>query len=106
MNDKERVVAETFRSLLAARFADFSLILFGSRARGEADPDSDMDVLVLLKTSPEAEDRSYISRCAWEAGFPHDILLVPVVYSRSEWECGPESVSLFANSVRAEGAPL
>jgi predicted nucleotidyltransferase len=37
--------------------------LFGSRARGDADPDSDMDVLVIVDDlSPELED--YISECA------------------------------------------
>ncbi|MCX6096821.1 MAG: nucleotidyltransferase domain-containing protein [Candidatus Bipolaricaulota bacterium] len=36
--------------------------VFGSRARGDADPDSDLDVVVI----------------------------VPIVYSRTEWETGPE----------------
>ena len=29
-----------------------SIILYGSRARGEADPDSDMDILIVLGDSP------------------------------------------------------
>jgi len=31
-----------------------SIILYGSRARGEADPDSDMDILIVLADSPSA----------------------------------------------------
>lgn len=36
------------------RFAPVRIILFGSRARGQARPDSDLDLLVVL---PEAPDR-------------------------------------------------
>jgi len=39
---------------LAERFAPLRIILFGSRARGEAGPDSDVDLLVVL---PEVADK-------------------------------------------------
>ncbi|OEU77488.1 MAG: hypothetical protein BA864_09895 [Desulfuromonadales bacterium C00003093] len=59
---------------------------------GDADPDSDMDVLVVVDhLTGELED--YISECAWQAGFEHGIVLVPVVFSRNEWENGPERYS-------------
>lgn len=38
--------------LLAARFGVASLGLFGSRVRGEAGPDSDLDILVRFRETP------------------------------------------------------
>ena len=47
-----------------------------------------------------------VSECAWQAGFEDGIVLVPVVFTRDEWENGPESHSLLVQAVEAEGVPL
>jgi len=105
MSPVEKDIIDTFTLLLKKKLSIHRLELFGSRARGDADPDSDMDVLVIVNDiSPELED--YISECAWEAGFKHEIVIVPVVYTRDEWENGPELYSLLAEAIRAEGVQL
>ena len=105
MNRVEKEIANTFALLVKEKLSVHRIELFGSRARGDADQDSDMDVLVIVNdVSPELED--YISECAWEAGFKHGIVIVPVVFSRNEWENGPEQYSLLAEAIRAEGVPL
>ena len=81
------------------------VVLFGSRARGDAEPDSDMDVLVVVDDLTE-DMEDYISECAWEAGFERGIVLVPVVFSRNEWENGPERYSLLAEAIKSEGVYL
>jgi hypothetical protein len=47
-----------------------------------------------------------VSDCAWEAGFEHGIVIVPVVYSREDWEEGPERLSLLSLAVQQEGVPI
>ena len=47
--------------------------------------------------------REVISDCAWEAGFAQGVVVVPVAFSRQEWENGPERHSLLAQAVAAEG---
>ena len=106
MQQLESDILEGFRSLLQRRVPVSRLILFGSRARGDADLESDMDVVVVLDTEWDWELRDYISRCAWEAGFERGIVVVPVVFSRYEWENSPERSSLFVQSVMAEGIPV
>jgi predicted nucleotidyltransferase len=106
MNNAERTVLDTFKKLLVKRVSVYKLILFGSRARGDADPYSDMDVLVVLEGSPSEKDFDYISDCAWEAGFERGIVLIPVVFTRDEWENSPQRFSLLARAVEAEGVLL
>jgi len=50
-NENERVIIADIKSRLAATFGDrfTGLVLYGSRARGDAQPDSDMDLLVILR---------------------------------------------------------
>jgi predicted nucleotidyltransferase len=106
MNAVEKKIVDRFASLVKEKLRVRRIELFGSRARGDADPDSDMDVLLIVNDiiSPELED--YVSECAWEAGFKYGIVIVPVVFTRDEWENGPERYSLLAEAIRAEGVRL
>jgi predicted nucleotidyltransferase len=90
MNAVERGILETFKTLVTRRVRIRQMYLFGSRARGDAAPGSDMDVLVVTEDELSEKDSDFISDCAWEAGFEHGIVVVPVVFSREEWENGPE----------------
>lgn len=99
----ERAVLDRFKALVNARTALHQMFVFGSRARGDADPDSDLDVVVILEDSSSQESHNLVSECAWEAGFDQGMVIVPVVFSRDEWENGPERSSLLAQAVEREG---
>ena len=105
MNPIEKNVLETFMTLMREQIIVNRVVLFGSRARGDADADSDMDVLVVVDGLTE-DTEDYISECAWEAGFERGIVLVPVVFSRNDWENGPERYSLLAEAIKTEGVYL
>jgi predicted nucleotidyltransferase len=81
-------------------------VLFGSRARGDAAPHSDLDVLVILNTPVGREVEDYVNDCAWEVGLEHGIVVVPVTVSRLDWEEGLLSSSLLAIAVRQEGVTV
>ncbi len=94
-----------FRRWLQSRGVECSVTLFGSRARGDFSSDSDMDVLVVVPTLDAATERN-ISECAWEASLAQGIPVVPLVFSKAEWEEGPARSSLLALAVAREGIPL
>lgn len=77
-----------FRAELERRFGGRvrAVTLFGSRARGDAEPDSDVDVLVVIDGLTEDErgaavDLAFDVRRA-EGGGP---LLSPLVWSEAQW---------------------
>ena len=106
MNEKEQETLNRLKRMLQTRVRLYQMILFGSRARGDAEPDSDMDVLVIVDEPENAQTREAVSDCAWEAGFDEGIVVVPVVVSRECWEKGPERASLLAIAVREEGVAI
>ena len=106
MNAVDKKILDKLKSILREQVSLHQLILFGSQARGDADPYSDLDVVIIVDGAVDESARAGISDCAWEAGFEHGVVIVPVVFSLDEWESGPESGSLLVQAVKAEGIPL
>lgn len=102
MNRRDKRILENFRFLLERKVTIRTLALFGSRARGDEDRDSDMDVLVVVDHL-DRNTEDFISDCAWEAGFAEGVVVVPVTYTREEWEEGLDGQSLLAEAIRSEG---
>ena len=62
-------------------------ILFGSRARGDARPDSDWDVLILLdKDRITQSDMDEVSYPVCEFGWESDMMVNPIMYTLHDWE--------------------
>ena len=82
-----------------------SAVLFGSRARGEAEPDSDMDVLLVVsECNPEL--RKEIRHLAVELWLEHDIYLSTRVYSQSHWHKLEALQTLLYRNIRRDGIDL
>jgi predicted nucleotidyltransferase len=81
------------------------MTLFGSRARGDAEPDSDMDVLLDLDLERlDLPTKRRIRRLAGEVSLAHGLVLSVLTVDRSTArERG--DYSIFAN-IREEGIPL
>lgn len=60
-------------------------ILFGSKARGDSVPGSDIHVLVILKQE-EGQARSQILTAASRISLDYDVLLNPVIVSESRYQ--------------------
>ena len=70
----EAVLAEIVRRLVAAVDPD-KIILFGSRARGDSRPGSDVDLLIVRDSTEKPHRRAIPAyRSLWGLGVPKDIL--------------------------------
>ncbi len=106
MNEVESTVLGKFTALLRQRFPVYRVIFYESRARGDAHSQSELDVVVILGDAAGSGAEETVSACAWEAGFDQGVVVTPVVFTRSQWEDGPEREPLFVKAVQAEGVVL
>jgi predicted nucleotidyltransferase len=106
--DTARAV-RAFLDRLPARYDVAGAILFGSRARHDHRPDSDADVLVLLRGLPSdrIEASMPMSELAFDVLLETGVLVQAVPIWESEWE-HPEQFNnpALLRNVRAEGVPL
>ena len=81
-------------------------ILFGSYARGDAEPDSDLDVLLLVDMPRDAiSERNWqIGDLAAELLLEHGIVVSPIVENRQYFWANADVLPFFRN-IRREGVP-
>ena len=94
-------------SELKAKLGDklLEVYLFGSTAKGEATPQSDLDVLVVYSEIEERDVLRSISDLGFQIACEFDELIEPVVMSKEEYESSLGS-SPFLWEVLKFGVPL
>lgn len=104
-NQKSDSVIQQLVTALRQRFGSHivKVILFGSRARRDYEPDSDYDVLILLdEVTKEIVDE--IDETVWQIGWNNDALITAIVHDEKTFETHVYE-PLFIN-IRKEGIPL
>lgn len=83
----EQDTLNEFAGLLSVRFADNYLYscLFGSKARGDGRPDSDLDVAVVLKHA-DYRTKCAVIDLAFEELMKTDVEISPLVFSQADYE--------------------
>src|SRR3970282_2698432 len=102
MKDKNLEIVERFKELVSRKVKIHELQVFGSRTRGDASPESDLDVLIVVEQLDHSIEK-YISDCAWEAGFPEDVIVMPIAISLDTLRNSPIRESVFIKNIYREG---
>ena len=104
VQERDRRVLEEFAAKVRLQFPEAQIWAYGSRVRGGATWESDLDLCVVLENL-DADIWTTISDIAWEVGFERDVLISVVVFSREMFEHGRCSVSGLVQTIREEGIP-
>ena len=102
---KQELLSEIKRLVLLQE-PTAEIILYGSYARGDNRPDSDLDLLILLqKDKITYADEKRISYPLYDIEFKTGQLISPMIKSRKEWY-GKYKVTPFFKNVTSEGILL
>ena len=106
MTNKNRMVLNQIRSVARAAAPQGSMVvLFGSRARGEAKKGSDWDILIVLpKNRLEQSDYDSVSFPFVELGWRLNEKINPIMYTEKEWAAN--SITPFYDNVVRDGINL
>ena len=102
MNPFELEIIKKLRKAIEQKVPVKELRVFGSRARGDALESSDLDVLVVVDQINRTTEKHIID-CAWNVGFPSDIIIMPVILTGEQITKGALKESVFLKTVFREG---
>ena len=81
------------------------IILYGSRARGDARPDSDWDFLILLNGEVDFKRTDRIRDHLYDVELEYDQIISSIVRNRGEWYSKYQVTPLYKN-VSREGVTI
>ena len=99
--DREAITAATV--LLKKCFPVVSITLFGSKASGRDDAESDIDLLVLTSRKLDWRERDAITDALFDVEMANDVVISTLVLPAEEWENGPYRVLPIHDEVDREG---
>jgi predicted nucleotidyltransferase len=105
--DRVRAAVAAYRAKVAGRFGGRmrEIRLFGSYARGEARPDSDVDVLVVVDGLTREEWRE-ASGMAYDVLLDSGVCISSLTCSLAEWQTLRARERRIALDIEREGIPL
>ncbi len=107
LKPQERAALAEYLDRLRTRFGDrvLRVILYGSRARGEGDDESDLDVLVVVDDGDYGFHRE-VALESCEPSLTHNALISPHIWDRARYDQQKAWKLLFFRNLEKDGIQL
>jgi predicted nucleotidyltransferase len=105
MEARDYEIARKLKERLSKVVELIDFKVFGSRARGDVDEYSDMDVFIEVG-SLDKETEELIYDIVWETGFENFIYISPLIFTRHEIEDSPLKSSPIVKNINEEGVKI
>ncbi len=102
---KEKEIFSTLKRQLQEKYRNAvkEIRVFGSRARGEQTPESDIDIMVLLDMPVDWRIKKEIHSLLAEIDLEYDVILSARIFSVDQWQSPLFRITPLFKSIEREG---
>jgi len=105
VKDKDYRVVIELKKRLVKKIPIVDIKIFGSRARGDEDEFSDLDVFIEVEYL-SSEIKQAIYDISWEVGYKHEVFISPLIFSREDIEKSPLKSSPIVKNIMEDGISI
>lgn|SRR3990172_11364999 len=102
MKEQDYKIMCELKKRLSLKIKLLDIMIFGSRAREDADEFSDFDVFIETETV-DRETKETIQNITWEVGIENMTVISPLIFSRHELTNSPLKYSPVIENIMNEG---
>jgi len=86
LKENERIALQELKKRLLQRFPDAEIILYGSKARGDFDEESDIDLLILVVSQVTSRLEEEITHITYDIELKYDVVFGKIVENKDFWD--------------------
>jgi uncharacterized protein len=107
LNKQEKKAIKGFKKELNKELGEqiVEIKLFGSKSRGDANKNSDIDILVVLKEDSE-RNKDKVFDIVQSVLLEYEILLSPVIFNKEEYDYLNNIPTIFMQNLKFEGISI
>ena len=100
---EKKILLNKIKDRIKEKYHPVNIVLYGSRARGDAKADSDWDLLILINKTLTEKEKLKIQHTLYEVELEADEIINAIIHSENEWNNPLMQVSPFYKNVKKEG---
>jgi len=108
LHPSERRTVEALASRLRQQFSDtlVEVRLYGSKARGDPTPESDIDILAVFSQVPSPDQEDNVRDFLYDLDVENETVTQLVIVEEEWWDSPVTKVTLFRREVLEQGVAL
>lgn len=101
--DNEKEALNELKEKVTKKLPSVEIILYGSKARGDFDRESDIDLLILVDSLPDSKLEEELTEISYDIELKYDVIFGKIIENKDFWQSPLAKAMPFHWNIDREG---